>query len=271
MRYIEMNVQLIDGSSRRKGNSSLVIILIAGFIILLLLSGVLTGLVTKGSESSYNRQIPKKISKLPSIELENVQTYEHYKHFADNTNNLIYILNEQQEWFEIPTLGTTVENWNKISKVLTEYGPLIGNYNDVIFSAKKFEESGSNESLEEFYISSSHFAFESLMIWGTVFYKTSYKTVGVIYRASGLNRLALSCPSCVRIALSSSHWAIRNSLVETSSLVANKIIELKQDSFEKVTLDSLQETGKGLLDTGVELIEKGKNKFVRWVNGIQKD
>ncbi|MGV9141742.1 MAG: hypothetical protein ACOC1X_02280, partial [Promethearchaeota archaeon] len=75
-----------------KGMASLIAIL-----IILALVFIIIGI--NGSpffKSDYEKDpLPEKISKLPEMDLDEVETYEQYKDFADKTNALILILNEQ--------------------------------------------------------------------------------------------------------------------------------------------------------------------------------
>ena len=175
------------------------------------------------------QNIPNKIALLSEINLTTVDTIEKYKVFADSINNLIVILNEQNDLFSIPQIPATQNAWNKASKTITEYGPLINNYNEVIHSARTYDISHNDENLREFYSSSGKFAFETAIIVGTVFYTASFEAVGIVYKAVGLNRLALSCGTCVSVILSHAHWTIRTVLVEGSSQFAQKIL----DNFQK--------------------------------------
>src|SRR3989344_2439572 len=110
------------------------------------------------------QNIPNKIALLSEINLTTVDTLEKYKAFADNINNLIVILNEQNDLFNIPQIPATQDAWNKASKTITEYGPLINNYNEVINSAKTYDISRNDENLKLFYSASGKFAFETAII-----------------------------------------------------------------------------------------------------------
>ena len=76
--------------------------------------------------------------------MNTIENFEQFKSFADRMNALIKILNEQTNLFQIPYIEATQENWEKASKFISEYGPLVNNYNEVISSAKKFKEDKSN-------------------------------------------------------------------------------------------------------------------------------
>lgn len=198
------------------------------FIVFLLLSVSGCNLNDSSIEDTTTRavqEIPNKIALLPEINLTTVDTYDKYKIFADNMNNLILILNEQSDIFNIPSLPATQDAWKKVSKSITEYGPLINNYNEVVHSAIIYENNRNGGNLKIFYTASGKFAFETAIIIGAVFYTVSFKAVGIVYRAVGLNRLALSCGSCVSVILSQAHWTIRTALVEGSSQFAQKILD----------------------------------------------
>ncbi|HEC92545.1 MAG TPA: hypothetical protein ENI51_06110, partial [Candidatus Atribacteria bacterium] len=148
-------------------------------------------------KSDYEKDpLPEKISELPEMNLEDVETYEQYKDFADKINALISILNEQ-EGFNIPPLETTQESWSEISKKINKYSPLIDNYQELVDSAKKFENNKNEENYKEFYLNLGKFSLEITLISVTLFHTTTFQTVGYVYRASGFNTWALKCPSCV--------------------------------------------------------------------------
>jgi hypothetical protein len=254
------------------------VVIAAGVVALSIGDKTIHGYVFySGNDSDKLVQIALKAAALPSMDLNTVNSAESYKEFADNMNDLTFILNEQQDWFDIPTIDNGVQAWDKISKVLTEYTPLIENYNDVVFSAQKFTSQKNDTNLQEFYIASTRFGFETVTIMGAVFYTASYETVGAIYRASGAQALALKCSSCVSVALSTTHWTIRNSLVEASSLVAKKIEELDPQELWNTSMDSIRAQAEKTVNSRIPAgIEKGKefysvtkNKSSDWAGSLR--
>jgi hypothetical protein len=197
-------------------------------LALVLIGGALTGYSIFGKD--YDKDpLPNKISKIPDLNLTEVKNYETYKEFADKTNDLILIINEQAK-FNIPLLKTTQEAWGEASKKITKYGPLINNYQGLIQSAKKFEGDRSEENYKGFYLNLGKFSLETSIIGATLFYSASFQGVGILYRASGLNSIALKCPSCVSTILSSAYWTIKTTLVEESSKIAEiSIDKLKEN------------------------------------------
>lgn len=171
-----------------------------------------------------NETLLLKVAQLPIMDLESIDSYEKYKSFVDNINNLIDILNEQSDLFNIEKFNPSFDGWKKASKFITKYGPLINNYNEVITSAKSFETNSCDDTRKKFYFASGKFAFETAIIAGAVFYTTSYQVVGITYRALSLNTFALKCPSCISIILSQAHWTIRTVLVEGASQGAQFVL-----------------------------------------------
>jgi len=192
--------------------------------------------------------LPLQISKLPKIELSTIDNFEKFKKFADVINSLIEILNKETNLFNIPKIEPTVETWNKVSKTIEEYGPLVNNYNEVVNNAREYENNPSKKNLENFYIASGKFGFEFGVIYWAVFYGASYKSVGIVYRSVGLNQLAFKCPTCVKIILSTAHWEIRTILVEGSSQVAQYLIELVSKLYESGKLEELLKNPESLLN-----------------------
>lgn len=173
-----------------------------------------TGQATTSESIEYS--VPQQVAKLPVIDDKTINTYDGYKNFADNANYLMDILEDKTD-FKIPNrFDTTVEGYKKVSKVLTEYAPLIDNYNKLVNSSRNVKP-GDSASLQTFYISASIFGAESTIVYVAAFAGPSYDAVGAVYRASGLQSLAFKCGSCVAVVLSEAHWFIRTALVEGSS------------------------------------------------------
>jgi hypothetical protein len=208
---------------------------------LLLLTLVLTGctdLPIIGNvplEDSINDftvdSLPQGVAKLETLNISTVENFEKYRTLADNTNNLIRILNEK-EMFNIPELEPSFEGWQKASRYITEYGPLIDNYNDVVTKAKIYTENSSEKRLEDFYFAAGAFGFETALIAGAVFYSAAFQGVGYAYRAAGLNSLAFKCGSCVSIILSNAHWFVRTTLVEGTSQLAQRVTDYARENFD---------------------------------------
>ena len=192
-------------------------------LALLLIGGGITGNSIFGEKYSDD-PLPSKISKLPQLNIKEVENYENYKEFVDKTNDLILILNEKGK-FNVPLLENTQEAWSEASKKITKYGPLINNYQNLIQNANNFENDKNKENYQNFYLSLGKFSLETSIIGITIFYAASYQTVGILYRASGLNTVALKCPSCVSVVLSSAYWTIKTTLVEESSKISESIIK----------------------------------------------
>lgn len=205
-------------------------LIILGILALLLIAGGITGFSVWGNNWDDD-PLPGKIASLPEMNLQTVDSYDQYKQFADNTNDLIKIINEQGR-FNIPLLKTTEEAWGEASKKITKYGPLINNYQNLTGSARIFENNKCKQSYQAFYLSLGKFSLETSIIGITLFYTASYQTVGILYRASGLGPVALKCPSCVSVVLSSAYWTVKTTLVEESSKTAENLIN-KLNDFKK--------------------------------------
>ena len=180
------------------------------------------------------------VAALPALDLSSIESFQQFQEFAEYVNILIKILNEKAEGiFDIPSLEVSNESYKKASRVITEYGPLINNYNEVIDTAKLVE-NGDNEPTE-FYLAAGKFGFELALInWG-VFYGASYKSVGIVYRAVGLNKLAPHCGSCISVILQSAHWTMRNFLVEETSELVEPVIDSIGQFYESDTYKSIED------------------------------
>jgi hypothetical protein len=205
-------------------------------IILILLTGCNKPQYTGNVISIDKDTLPINAANLPMMNMTSVDSFDRYKTFADNTNDLITILNNKNELFKIPKFEVTQEAWGRLSKKITEYSPLINNYNQVVGDAKIYVENNSKENLDRFYISSGKFAFESAIIVGALFYTASFEIVGFAYRSVGMNALALKCGPCVSVILSNAHWFIRTFLVESASNVAENVMNYTQNLLTNSTI-----------------------------------
>lgn len=189
--------------------------------IILLLLAVIVSTSGCANKELPTKELANKIAKMPLLELETVDSYERFEAMADNFNNLIRLLNNEGG-YKIQELEVTVESYQKISRVLTEYGPLINNYNRVVKSAKDYD--GSIDKEETFYKAVGNFTLETFLITTAVFGSFTYEGIGVLYRASGLNVIAPSCPTCVSFILENAHWFARTYMVQKSSETAEQIL-----------------------------------------------
>jgi len=173
------------------------------------------------------------IGKLPTLDLETVETFEEYKDFADTMNDGIWIANKELGR-DIPLLETTQEGYEKISKTIIKYAPMVNSYNNMVYAAQKVDSSDQN-SISCFYTRTAIFSLELTLISTSFYAGMSYKVVGEVYRASGLTHLAFKCPSCVSTALSNAHWFVRTYFVQGTSVVvigiANEIEKLASEKF----------------------------------------
>jgi chromatin segregation and condensation protein Rec8/ScpA/Scc1 (kleisin family) len=177
-----------------------------------------SGCITKEPPA---KELATKLAEMPLLELETVDSYEKFSDMADKFNDMTRLLNNEGN-YHIREIEVTEESYQKISRVLTEYGPLINNYNRVVKSAKDYD--GSIEKEQVFYTALGSFTLETLLITTAVFGSFTYEGIGVLYRASGLNIIAPSCPTCVSIILGNAHWFVRTCMVEKSSETAEQIL-----------------------------------------------
>lgn len=164
----------------------------------------------------------EEISKLEPIDDGTIDGAEGYHNIADQLNLLIDILNIEIG-LDLDYLQGTQAEYQTLSKIITEYTPLIGNYNKIVISAQEYQ-NGKTSSKDIFYKAVAEFSLEFIIIQGAVFYKPAYRVTGVIYRNIGLNRLAFKYPSVVSHLLSKIHWLLRNLMVNESSEIAGLLI-----------------------------------------------
>ena len=107
---------------------------------------------------------------------------------------------------------------------MTKWTPIIGNYNELVYAARAYNESDP-ETIKEYYQALGLFCFEVSIIYSNVWWKPTYAIVGKVYRISGLNRLAFRCPSAISYILSTAHWGLRNYLTNTATYSAEHLID----------------------------------------------
>ena len=162
------------------------------------------------------------ISKLEPIDDKTINGVGNYHKIADSLNLFIHILN-REIGLDLDILKGSQEEYEKLLKIVTEYTPLVGNYNDIVNAAKLYK-NGNLDSKKDFYNAIAGFSLELILIQGAVFYKPAYRLTGVIYKNTGLTRLAFKCPSIVSYLLKSIHWYIRDLMVDKSSEIAKFFI-----------------------------------------------
>lgn len=173
------------------------------------------------------------IGKLPVLDMRDVNTVEQYHNFVDKVNGAIKILNNNKLGMQIPTLQYTQEEYDKISKVITKYVPLVSEYNDMISAAKNTNPS-NQDSINNFYVKTTVFSIMLTLVVSAAYAAPSYALVGTVYRSSGLTTMAFKCPACVSMVLSEAHWAIRGMFVSTTATVLDAALTTSKVSFSKV-------------------------------------
>ncbi|MBN1860307.1 MAG: hypothetical protein JW840_02475 [Candidatus Thermoplasmatota archaeon] len=163
------------------------------------------------------------IASLPALDENTIDTFQKYQHFADSVNALFKFLN-REGGYDFQILKGTQEEYEKISKIVTEYTPLIDNYNSVIYASRNYNENDS-DSVEKYYKALGILGLEFTIIYTALWYSPTYKAVGMVYRWSGLNKLAFRCPTLISFILSKAHWGLRSILVNTSSETVDFFID----------------------------------------------
>lgn len=188
-------------------------------------------LLFSGCVSFDESKMIEKIASLKTLDNETICSFENYRTFVDHVNLLFKLLN-REGGYNFQLLKGTREEYERFSKVISEYSPLINNYNEVIYAARNYNRSNP-KSVRDFYKALGVFGLEFAIIYASVWYTPSYKIVGKVYRWSGLNKIAFRYPTIVSFILSKAHWGIRGILVEETSDVAKYIL----DNLEKFLPD----------------------------------
>lgn len=216
-----------------------------------------TGLhISIGKSDIDMAEITRKIAQLPRIDNQTVLTKDNFQEVYNKFNLMIEILNNEAG-FDFQKLQLTKKSFNKVSKAITKYSPLINNYNEIIDAASSYNEE-DEDSVKSFYTASAIFGLEITLIVTAVFYGAIFKGVGIVYRATGLNRLAFSCPTCIRVVLSQAHWFVRIYMVEKSGEAAKWLLDKTEELMDKLGgLEGIKEkTKEGYVKYSALLEEK---------------
>jgi len=219
------NVKEKLNNMSKKGMLPIIAVII---IVLVIIGGIVlvpwkTGKTVFGG-TPEDDVLVNKISSLEAMNLDSVEKYEDYKILTDNLNNFILIVNEQTKT-NIPLLKNTQEDWSKASKLISKYGPLINNYNSMVLTAKECNNQKTEQSFQDFYAEFGKFSLETTFISATLFHQVTFNLVGGVFRSVGIGRLALQCPTCASVAMSSAYWTIKTVLVESASESADYIFD----------------------------------------------
>lgn len=152
---------------------------------------------------------------LQEIDLKKVQTYQDYSEMVDRLNLAIEIINEKID-SNFMYLQKGTESYDKFMMEVSRYSPLIDNYNEFIQSSYNLAPSDEC-SVNNLYIKGMKFGGEATLVLGGAFYGTAFEVTGTLARTFGLTKMTSICSSCVSYAMSSSHWIIRNSLIEKTT------------------------------------------------------
>ncbi len=198
--------------------------------------------------TNVSNSLPIKIAQLDSIDLSHISSQAEYIEFAGKLNNFIEIMNDELD-LDVPLLKIESDSWEKFSKNLNKYSPVIGNYNAVVDSAVKFSHTHLSDDKKTFYILSMALIFEVGTIAFASFYSISYNTIGTFYFKSGLSRYAQNHPVLVSKILSWFHWTYRNILVNYASTIFAGILTYMTNEFPEIDFNkSLTETNKYLMN-----------------------
>jgi len=169
-----------------------------------------------------NINLVKSIATLEPINDTSLTSINSYHDFADGVNTILKFINREGD-VDSKLLKGTTEEYAEVSMFITRWFPLVNNYNNLIYTARAYDEDNP-ESVNEYYLALGQFGLELGLIYSHAWYKMSYTVVGKVYRISGLNRLAFKCPTLVSSVLSKAHWGLRNYLTDKTTETAGIIV-----------------------------------------------
>jgi hypothetical protein len=222
----------------KKGNP----IIVGIFVLALVLFIIFVGFAFKLSgnsifgENHRNDQFIEEISLLTPLTFDSVNSLEQYQEFADGTNVMLNLFEDKFN-LKIERLDSTQKGWDKLSKVITKCGPLLGNYNNIIYFSKKHEAEHTKESYSDAYVGIRSFAFEFAILSATSTHQLTFKTIGKVFGRLGIGKVALKCPTCARTIMSGAYWSLKSYVVEESSGLIDQIADFAD---EKLKIDILE-------------------------------
>jgi hypothetical protein len=170
-------------------------------------------------------------------------------------NDLIKIINEIDN-VDIPTIPLSRTGFDKVMNGINKYAPLIGSYNDVVNTAKTYEVNRTKDNLNSFYISTAIFALDATVVVTTLFHSITFKAVGTVYRASGLNTFAFKNPALVSFILKNSYRTVKATLVKESRNLAIFILDSLVKLNEGTDWDQINKDAKKVLGSVQDSITK---------------
>ena len=188
------------------------------------------GLFLNTADCSLVLLTANEMAKLPVLDLNNVNTIEQYHDFVDQVNRVITIMNHGKLGITIPTLKYTYDEYEKISKIITKYTPLVAEYNDMIMAAKNVN-STNQTSIINFYEKTAIFSIVLVLVVSAAYAPISYELVGTAYRSSGLTTMAFKCPACVSVVLSEANGAVRGMLISSTAMGLDLVMTTTYDRF----------------------------------------
>lgn len=161
-------------------------------------------------------------SNLQEIDMTKVTKYEEYTKMIDNINLIIKIINDKADT-ELKYLSKDIEAYEKFTKTITKYTPLIDNYNGLIQASKDFNPN-KEELANKVIAKATSFTVEAALISLGALHKAVFNVVGDFSRTFGLTTFSRTCPSCVSAVMSTSYWGIKNAIVNEGGELTEKAI-----------------------------------------------
>lgn len=116
----------------------------------------------------------------------------------------------------------------------------------MVIAARQVNQGESD--ISELYRKAAVFGIEVAVISTGLFYSPSFETTGILYSASGLNRLAFDYPKVVEYILRTTHWTIRTALVEQSSEAFDSILSEMEKTYKLLDLSPINNALESIKD-----------------------
>ncbi|GEM_PF-5514634 len=162
------------------------------------------------------------IGNLPVLKLQNISTFKQYCDYADKVNYAVNLLNKKLG-IQIPFLKKTQDAYVKLSSKITKYTPLVGQYDDMVTSAKNIHRSDQN-SINDFYVKTALFSIMLIIVSTAIYAPLSSDIVMAAFESSGLETMATKCIPCTTYALGEAESAVEGLFVSTTSTSLNGVM-----------------------------------------------
>ena len=113
-------------------------------------------------------------------------------------------------------------SFGKVAEVISDYGPLISNYNSVIFSAQELNSKYSEENYKTFQKNLGIFSLEFAILSSSLIKWASLEVVSLAFVTIGVK-----CPQCITVVSTNLNKILTSKAFEQAEYFMNNLINPK--------------------------------------------